>query len=208
MGESIVTRIGRLIAGLAHDAVDGAERANPRTVLEQAIREIDSAADEARLALGRASAERQALEARARELDREGQGLTEKIALALRESREDLAEAGVGRQLDIEAQLAALSRAAREAQTRADELTGTLEAVRASRREAEQRLAALPTGAQAAGAATRLEAGERVARAEAAIARVAPGASPGSASIEELERLARKHAVQERLAAHKVNLLK
>jgi len=102
--EGVLTRMGRVIVGMAHTAVNAAEQANPKGVLEQAIREIDGAADEVRTELGKATAERYRLEARSKELERERADLEGKIRTAVTAGRDDLAEAGIGRQIDIEAQ--------------------------------------------------------------------------------------------------------
>src|SRR5207253_346825 len=56
--EGVFARVGRVVAGMAHAAVLAAEQSNPAAVLEQAIREIDGAADEVRTELGKATAER------------------------------------------------------------------------------------------------------------------------------------------------------
>jgi hypothetical protein len=53
--EGILSRVGRLVAGIAHATVDRAEQADPIAVVEQAIREIDREAEEARAALGPSS---------------------------------------------------------------------------------------------------------------------------------------------------------
>src|SRR5262249_61656383 len=55
--EGILARMGRVIAGVAFAAVEKAEAANNVAVIEQAIREIDAAAEEARAELGKARAE-------------------------------------------------------------------------------------------------------------------------------------------------------
>ncbi|MFX6035812.1 hypothetical protein ABTE74_20745, partial [Acinetobacter baumannii] len=47
--EGILSRMGRLIAGVANAAIDKAEGTSKVAVVEQAIREIDAAADEARV---------------------------------------------------------------------------------------------------------------------------------------------------------------
>ena len=56
--ETVVTRIGRVIAGMTHAAVSAAEQINPVAIIEQSIREIDSAADEVKAELGKAIAEK------------------------------------------------------------------------------------------------------------------------------------------------------
>src|SRR5580658_8679355 len=108
--ESALKRIGRVIAGMTNLAIDAAEGVNPEAVIAQAIREIDAAADEVRVDLGRATAERHRLDARRQQLLREKAELDGRVHLALDEARDDLAEAGIARQIDIEAQVGVLVR--------------------------------------------------------------------------------------------------
>jgi phage shock protein A len=207
--ESIVGRIGRLIAGMAHGAVDSAERANPRAVLEQAIREIDSAAEEVRVELGKKAAERFRVESRRKELGGELSELDRTIAVAVKQDRDDLAAAGIERQLDIEAQIGVLEAVLKDIDESVAQFNATLDAVRASRREAEARLADLarqadasgPAGAAGSGTHSRVAA--KVERAEAVVARVTGvpgGLPPAGGAVDELRQLARDHAVKERLA--------
>lgn len=207
--ESIVGRIGRLIAGMAHGAVDSAERANPRTVLEQAIREIDAAAEEVRTELGKKAAERFRVESRRKELGGELSELDRTIAVAVKQDRDDLAAAGIERQLDIEAQIGVLEAVLKDIDESVAQFNATLDAVRASRREADARLADLarqadasgPAGAAGSGTHSRVAA--KVERAEAVVARVAGvpgGLPPAGGAVDELRQLARDHAVKERLA--------
>ncbi len=208
--ETVLTRIGRVIAGMTHAAVDAAENAGSEAVLAQALREIDAAADEVRGELGKAMAERTRLELRRKELDRERDDLDAKTKLAVGKGRDDLAEAGIARQLDIEAQIGVLDRMLKDSQDSIDQLGQTLGAVRASRREAESRLADLRRTATAdsSGAAVGVSrvdrALDKVERAQSAVERLtgvpASDAPADAKAIDELNDLARKHAVAERLA--------
>ena len=100
--EGILARMGRLLAAIASQTIDNAENSNKVALVKQAIREIDAGADEARYALGKSRAEEFRLKRRREELDAEVAGLTDKIRLAVAENREDLARAGVARQIDLE----------------------------------------------------------------------------------------------------------
>jgi phage shock protein A len=117
-----------------------AEQANPEAVLAQALREIDGAIDEVRTELGRAKGEQIRVEARMKQLEEERGALEKRIDTALKNGRDDLAEAGVARQLDIEAQANLLAQLRAESQGEIQKLESSLDAIRASRREAEERL--------------------------------------------------------------------
>jgi len=207
--ESALNRIGRVIAGMTHAAISAAEQSNPQAIMEQAIREIDGAAEEVRTELGKAMAEQHRIASRSKELARERDDLDEKLRLAVAQDRDDLAETGIARQMDIEAQLGILDRLAADVNDRIGQLNQSLDAVKASRREAEERLHEMKASAQPAGdgepgrnRGTDLTA--KVGRAEAAISRVTgvpsgPGHEQANA-LDELNRMTREHAIKERLA--------
>ena len=138
--ESILARTGRLLAGMANQAIDSAEGINKLAIVTQAIREIDSAADEARAALGKSRSEEFRLKSRQREITFEAEVLDEKIRLALSEGREDLARAGAARQIDLESQDVALERALELVKLEIEEQTKALQAILSARREADTRL--------------------------------------------------------------------
>lgn len=214
--ESALSRIGRVIAGMTHAAISAAEQTNPQAVMEQAIREIDGAAEEVRSELGKAMAEQHRIEARRKELVRERDDLDDKIRLAVDQGRDELAESGIARQMDIEAQVGILDRLLADVADRIAQLNQSLDAVKASRREAEERLremqaaarqAEADQGGPAAGGSGKLAG--KVERAEAAISRVSGvPTGPGNAdakTLDELNRMAREHAIKERLARLKAD---
>jgi phage shock protein A len=205
--EGILARMGRLLAAIASQTIDNAENNNKVALVKQAIREIDAGADEARYALGKSRAEEFRLKRRREQLDAEVNGLTEKIRLALAENREDLARAGVARQIDLESQTLALERAADFIELEIDEQTKALQAMLGARREAETRLADLEASLMQQAP---LETGEAhpttktmsADRAMAAIARVTgvPAASVlGDKALDELDRLHREKEIAARL---------
>jgi phage shock protein A len=209
--DTVVSRIGRVIAGMTHAAISAAEQANPAAVIEQSIREIDSAADEVKAELGKAMAEQHRITARKAELQREHADLDAKLKAAIEAGRDELASAGLGRQIDIEAQIVVLDRLLDEARDRIAKLEEALYAVRASRREAEERLAEFTVSTNGDGRSAQNGASGnaadkvlgKVERAQNAAARIAgvPGGAERSdaSSLEELNRLARERAIAERL---------
>ena len=204
--EGILARMGRLLAAIASQTIDNAENSNKLALVKQAIREIDAGADEARYALGKSRAEEFRLKRRREELDAEVAGLTGKIRLAVAENREDLARAGVARQIDLESQAIALERAMDFVELEIDEQTKALQAMLGARREAETRLADLEASlmqhshepGRVAGATKTMSPD----RAMAAIARVTgvPAASVlGDKELDELDRLHREKEIAARL---------
>jgi phage shock protein A len=211
MNEGILARMGRLIAGLANAAVDKAEGSNKIIVVEQALKEIDQAADEARTDLGKVRAEEYRILSRRDEIVTDIKSLDEKIQLAISEDRENLAKAGVARQIDLESQLAALDKALADVRSNLEEGQQALQAVLATRREADARLAELKRSMtqfhnETTPAAVKGGAANGAARAAAAISRVTGVPNADSAAhqeLDELDRLHRQQAIECRLAQFK-----
>jgi phage shock protein A len=205
--EGILARMGRLLAAIASQTVDNAESGNKVALVKQAIREIDAGADEARYALGKSRAEEFRLKRRREALDAEIAGLTEKIRLAVSETREDLARAGVARQIDLESQGIALERAMDVIELEIDEQTKALTAMLGARREAEVRLADLeaslaqhdPQQTGRAATATKTMSADRAMAAIARVTGVPASSVLGDRELDELDRLHREREITARL---------
>jgi phage shock protein A len=205
--EGILARMGRLLAAIASETIDNAESSNKVALVKQAIREIDAGADEARHALGKSRAEEFRLKKRREEMDREIATLAEKIRLAVSENREDLARAGVARQIDLESQGIALERAEDFIQLEIEEQTKALQAMLGARREADARLADLeqsiarhsPQEAGLAAPASKTIGAERAMAAIARVTGVSGGDIPGDKGLDELDRLHREKEITARL---------
>ncbi|OHV72844.1 PspA/IM30 family protein [Ensifer sp. LCM 4579] len=211
MKEGILSRMGRVIAGIANAAIDKAEGANKIPVVEQALREIDAAAEEARADIGRSRAEEYRIESRREEILASLRELEEKIRTAIAAGRDDLAKAGLGRQIDLESQVAALDKALADSRERLGEGQQALQAVLGARREAEARLADLKRcmvqhPEEASTQRNRASAVGEANRAAAVISRVTGVPANGmaaSAELDELDRLHREQAIEARLARFK-----
>lgn len=210
--EGILSRIGRVIAGVAHGAADTLEGANPIATVEQSIREIDAVAEEARIDAGKARAEEHRIKAKIAEINDEIEDLAAKIEVGLGSGREDLVKPVIGLQIDLEAQRSALETALAEVCERIEEAGKALQAVVSARQDAVARLGALKQskgaqdGAKGASAAVRNE--NRLARSLNAVERVTgvPGRpATGASEVEELARLQREKAIQDRLDSYKGN---
>jgi phage shock protein A len=208
--EGILSRMGRLIAGVANSAIDNAENSNKIAIVEQALREIDAAADEARTDIGKARAEEYRILSRRDEIGSDIAVLEDKISTAVSAGRDDLAKAGVARQIDLESQLTALDKALADARANLDEGQQALQAVLATRREAEARLADLKRSLErfpdSKAPRERRDPADGAARAASTIARVTgvpSGGSDGKAELDELDRLHRERAIEARLVQFK-----
>jgi phage shock protein A len=147
--------------------------------------------------------------------------LASKIELAVGEGRDDLAEAAIAQQLDLEAQMPILESTIKECGEKEVELEGFINALQAKKREMKEDLASYRASRQeaesaTAGASTSSGGGSdlhgKVAQAESAFDRVmekqtgiagAGSDLANSGKLAELDDLARKNRIQERLAAAK-----
>ena len=205
--EGILARMGRLLAAIASQTIDNAENSNKVALVKQAIREIDAGADEARYALGKSRAEEFRLKRRQDELTAEVAALTQKIHFAIAENRDDLARAGIARQIDLESQGLAMERAIDFIELEIDEQTKALQAMLGARREAEVRLADLEqslarhapqeTGREAS--ATNTTGAERAMAAIARVTGVPASSVLGDKELDELDRLHRENEIALRL---------
>jgi len=221
MVEKLGTRVGRLISGAANQVIDAAENMAPEAVMEQAVREVDSAIDDVRAELGKVVARKHLAATRLTDENAKHDALTEKVQLALNESREDLAETAVGQLLDIEAQIPVLEQSIAQASEEEAELEGFITALKARKREMQDELAHFRRAQKESGGSPATGGGpagpsvsDSVKRAEDAFDRImerstglAPGAGAPDAktskNLAELDELSRKNRIQERLSQFK-----
>ncbi len=151
MTEGLAGRVGRIVAGSLNSLVDALEGAAPDAVFSQALREIDGAADDTRAELGKVIARRHLASKRLAEKNQTHEELSDKIGLAVGESRDDLAEAAIAKQLDIEAQIPILEHEIAECGEEEKTLEGYISALGAKKREMEEELNTLKRVQAAAG---------------------------------------------------------
>ncbi len=227
MTESITSRVGRIISGSINAVVDAVEDSAPEIVLEQAVREIDGAVEEVRTELGKVIASKHLANKRLAEKNSKHEDLAEKIELAVRENRDDLAGAAIAAQLDIEAQIPVLEHSISECGEKEQELEGYIIALQAKKREMKEDLKQFKQAkadAAASGSSESSDGGvtpinqsrvdRTVEKAGSAFDRVlekqtgipsAGGAadSENAAKLAELEEISRENRIAERLAAIK-----
>jgi len=221
MSESLASRVKRLVSGSANMIVTAVESLAPEMVMEEAIREVDSAIDDVRAELGQVMTRQYHATRRLAGENKKHEELSENIKVALNEGREDLAEAGVGKLLDIEAQIPVLEAAIGETRDAQSELEGYVAALRGRKAEmkeelrefrASQKDAAASNGGDGSGPKGS-DTERRVEKASEAFDRameigggIAGGDVPDretAAMNAELEQLARKNRINERLARFK-----
>jgi phage shock protein A len=222
MNEKISQRIRRIITGSANSIVTKIEGLAPEIILEQAINEVDGALDEVKVELGRTTAQRHHVSKAMGKLNAEHSQLDESLKIASEDSRRDLQEAGVSRQLDIEDQLSLLESQLGDLGHEETELNKAIAGLVAKRNEMEEdledfkvatkeadRLAEQTSGSESGGRvspqikADRAErAFDRVLRNTTGVARArVKGASAESEKLVELADLNKKARIEARLKA-------
>ena len=205
MSESMTGRVGRLISGSINAVIDAAENVSPVIVMQESIREVDQAITEVRHELGKVVVQQHITQERMKNEENKHQLLQGQVSVALQESREDLAEAAISKQMDIEAQLPILKQALENAAKQSQEMEGFIAALQAKKREMQEELKRFKK--HTAETETSSSA-EQVLKAEAAFNRVMGTDMPISkqtdeAKLAELEELTRKNRIEERLRAMK-----
>lgn len=223
MSEGLSSRVGRIISGGLNAILDAVEDAAPEAIMDQSIREIDDAIEEVRGELGKVIAAKHLANKKLSDKNSEHEDLSDKTEIALAEGREDLAESAVSHQLDIEAQIPVLEQSIADAAERERELEGYVAALQARKREMKEELqrfreARDATRMDVSGQGTEPSVGHGVSKATKAFERVMERqggvvlgdmtAPKTAAQLQELEALARKNRVNERLAAIKTRLNK
>jgi len=211
MKDTITQRVSRIIAGNVHALVDMAENANPKAMQQQAIREIENAITEVRTELGKEKVELHAVTKRIAEAKADHAGLLQQIETAVREERDDLAEAGIAKQMDIEAQRSVLEEARALHEADMKKYQGYVDAMLARKREMENAFAQKEAAEKEVHGSGATKAA--VDRAESAYNRVMDSAAPitpqrdeAEAALDELAELDRQNRIQSRLAALKTTV--
>lgn len=216
MNESLLSRIGRIVSASANSLVDAVEDSAPELVMAQAIREVDEAVGEVRHELGRQEASKHLTSKQLIKENEAHEQLSEQIQVAFLQQRDDLAEAAVARQMDIEAQIPVLDKTLEDQKERIIELNQYISALQAKKREMEQDLIDFRESqlvSMGAVGSVQHEPSQQVDKAESAFNRVLgkAGGQPsrqGSADerkLAELDELARRNRIQERLGRLKAD---
>ncbi len=210
MAEPILKRVQRIVSAGLESATDAAERLNGGGMMRHAIREVDQAIDKVKAR--HEAAKTCSLQASWRQAAIRDQvaDLARDARFALDKGREDLAQAAVSRQLDLEEEARRLSQQQSEADREAAQLAATIEELRGRKAQMEQDYAALEIArreAQALGRDPKLD--RKVQRAEGAFerARQRVGCTPSvvhqpeGPELQALKEVRREDEIAARMAA-------
>ena len=214
MKEGLIKRISRIISASANAVVDSVENATPQLVMEQAVREIDDAIADVRDQLGKAEAAKYLSSKALNDENIRHTSLDEQIELAVQQGRDDLAEAAIAKQMDIEAQIPVLEKAVAESDQEIGELNSYISALQGKKREMREQLREFVkasehviNGATGEQQGSSRATAEKVEQATGAFSRILESAGVPTAEssadankLAELEELARSNRIKERLA--------
>ena len=219
MSETLSRRVGRLVSGGFHALIDAAENLAPEAVMNESIREIERAVDEVRAELGKVLAQKHLAAKKMADESNRHEAIDANLQAAVDAGRDDLAEAGIAEQMDIEARLPVLENTIADCAAQEKELEGFIAALQAKKREMQQQLQdwraaqqSMGTGKTAGGNGSDLNriardaeksgnAFDRVMGRQNAVHSSTDAAQ--LAKLKELEDLSRNNRIAERLAALK-----
>jgi len=219
MSETLSRRVGRLVSGGFHALIDAAENLAPEAVMNESIREIERAVDEVRAELGKVLAQKHLAAKKMADESNRHEAIDANLQAAVDAGRDDLAEAGIAEQMDIEARLPILENTIADCAAQEKELEGFIAALQAKKREMQQQLQdwraaqqGMGTGKTAGGNGSDLNriardaeksgnAFDRVMGRQNSIHSSTDAAQ--LAKLKELEDLSRNNRIAERLAALK-----
>lgn len=219
MSETLARRVGRLVSGGFHALVDAAENWAPEAVMNESIREIKRAVDEVRAELGKVLAQKHLAAKKMADESNRHEALSESLQAAVNSGRDDLAEAGIAEQMDIEARLPVLENTIADCAAQEKELESFIAALQAKKREMQQQLQEWRAVQQRSAGAGEAAGGDlnrivrdaeksgntfdRVMGRQNAVHNSTEAAQ--LAKLKELEDLSRSNRIKERLAALKAN---
>lgn len=219
MSETLSRRVGRLVSGGFHALIDAAENLAPEAVMNESIREIERAVDEVRAELGKVLAQKHLAAKKMADESNRHEAIDANLQAAIDAGRDDLAEAGIAEQMDIEARLPILENTIADCAAQEKELEGFIVALQAKKREMQQQLQdwraaqqGMGTGKTAGGNGSDLNriardaeksgnAFDRVMGRQNSVHSSTDAAQ--LAKLKELEDLSRNNRIAERLAALK-----
>lgn len=226
MSETLVRRVKRAVSGHIQSVVDAVEAANAEGMLREVIRETEQIIDEVRDEHAKVSATRYQTTRQIERTKAKHNELGEKARLAVAQCRDDLAEAALSRQIDLEAHLPALENTLSEASAKQRELESYIAALNGRKREMDDQLASFVASRPSRGRSSdpaQIEGGpglgyieaterrlEKTANAFGRIMQTASGvAAPAASAAEtrakllELEHMSRSCEIAARLATIK-----
>lgn len=219
MSETLSYRVARLLSGSLHAILDKAEDLAPEAALNEHLRQVEQAIDDVRSTLGKTIAQKHLATKKMAEENAHHHHLNDSIQTAIVTNRDDLAQVGIAKQLDIEARLVTLQNTIADCVVQEKELENSVLALQAKRQEmlgAISELKALKTQSHfdTHSGSTNMQIAQNVSKSSHAFDRImarqtglnlAGQDTAKLASLNELEALGRSQCIAQRLAKLKAN---
>lgn len=141
MAEAFYMRAKRVVSVGIEGTLDKVERASGTSMMRQAIREVDHAIDKVQREIDAATDRKIQAGSQQESIQKKAKEWGEKAVFTLAKGRDDLAEASLSRQLDLEAQAKQFGEIKTAAKEEADRLAEVLPALMARRDEMNVELA-------------------------------------------------------------------
>ncbi|MEA2029685.1 MAG: PspA/IM30 family protein [Campylobacterota bacterium] len=145
MGESMASRVTRLISGSINALIDKAEDISPQIVRQEGIREVETMIDKVKIALGKESVKKLQLQEATQNLTKEYETLTSQIGIALEKEREDLAKSAIAKQIELESQALSKKEALSTLNDNITKLEGYIDALGKKKLQLKKELVPLPS---------------------------------------------------------------
>lgn len=203
MAESMALRVKRIISGSINALIDAAEGINPQIVMKESIREVDGVISQIRHEMGKFVVEKNRLTKQIDDLNKRHKSLLEQIKIALKEGRDDLAEVAASKQINIEEQLPMLKESLSESNENIKKYEEYIKALQAKKRDMQDELSQF---VKQASSPENPDNNNSISAAQEAFERVMGASSSNfdlsqESKLSELEDLARKNQVKERIEA-------
>jgi phage shock protein A len=138
MAESVFARVQRLLSAKVEDTVDRMEAAGGEGVMREAIREVDRAVDELRGERDSAMARRLQATRQQDMVRSKVAELGDKAAFAVAQSRDDLAEAALSRQIEFESEIGKLDKVQEASREQEQKLDDAITALRTRKQQMQE----------------------------------------------------------------------
>jgi len=148
MKNSISARVGRILTGSITTLIDKMELMAPEAVMHSALSEVDLVLREIRAELGLKESEKYILERTLERAKKELSDIKAQIEIAIAQSKDELAEAGVSHMIDLEAQISPMEESLKKISTKLEELSGYVTAILAKKRRMKEELKIYREGAK------------------------------------------------------------
>jgi phage shock protein A len=216
MKNTLFRRISKIVSANVNSILDTIENTNPEAVMKQAIQEVEDVIEDVRVELREAVASKYLANKQLLQKNNSLEELAGQIEIALKEDREDLAEAAISKQLDIEDQLPILEKTLHDCQEEEKELEGYLNALKSKVKEMNHDLNMLNAvnDEVESSSSKNSDVEMRVVRAESSFDQVFQTASElkgvngrtgikQEGQLQELEALERQNRIKERMQRYK-----